>query len=262
MKISSRCYAVTGLGYSSPWCVNAGFIVGDEATLIVDTGANAYAGQTIHGYATAAKPGNRLTVINTEKHFDHIGGNGVFQRVGGEIWAHGVRRTAEEFQGELAEFNEGIVSTARRLAREEMAFFHGTELTNPSRVVEADMEFDLGGGCLARIVLTPGHTTTNISVWVPDDRVLFCGDCLISEYLPNLDAGSVPDWRIWLESLDRVEALRPEVVVAGHGPVVQGVEAVGQMIANVRRVLTESIARGYSPTAAITAASGSTPTSG
>ena len=28
MKVSSRCYAVTGLGYIPPWEVNAGFAVG------------------------------------------------------------------------------------------------------------------------------------------------------------------------------------------------------------------------------------------
>src|SRR5450755_31912 len=73
MQLSSRCYAVTGLGYSAPWCVNAGFVTGDELTLVVDTGANRLAAQSIHGYASAARPGNQLRVINTEKHFDHIG---------------------------------------------------------------------------------------------------------------------------------------------------------------------------------------------
>jgi glyoxylase-like metal-dependent hydrolase (beta-lactamase superfamily II) len=250
MRISGYCYAVTGLGYSSPWCVNAGFIVGDETTLVVDTGSNAYAGATIYGYATAAKPGNRIEVVNTERHFDHIGGNGVFHKYGIEIRAHaGVKRTAEEFRAELAEFNEVIPNHARRAAHEEEAFFHGTELTNPSRAVEDGQQFDLGGGCSAKIVFTPGHTSTNLSVWIPDERVLFCGDCLISEYLPNLDAGSVDDWRIWIESLDRVEGLSPEVVVAGHGPVIRGAADVKEMIGGVRRVLTESIARGHSPTA-------------
>src|SRR5580658_10327434 len=120
MRISDRCYAITGLGYSSPWYVNAGFIVGGSTTLVVDTGGNAYAGETIHGYATAAKPGNRIEVINTERHFDHIGGNCVFRKLGIEIWGHSeLRRTAEDFRGELAEFNEAIPSEARRAAHEE-----------------------------------------------------------------------------------------------------------------------------------------------
>gem|GEM_PF-4390056 len=54
---------------------------------------------------------------------------------------------------------------------------------------------------------------------VHDEKALFTGECLVHEYLPNLDAGTAGDWKIWLESLRRVEALRPEFVVAGHGPV-------------------------------------------
>lgn len=94
MKISNRCYAVTGLGYSAPWCVNAGFIAGDATTLVVDTGGNRLAAATIHGYAEATRPGNELLVINTEKHFDHIGGNSFFRRRGIDIWGHAaIRRT-------------------------------------------------------------------------------------------------------------------------------------------------------------------------
>jgi glyoxylase-like metal-dependent hydrolase (beta-lactamase superfamily II) len=75
MRVSHRCYAVTGLGCSTPWCVNAGIVAGDHLTLIVDTGYNPLSAQTILGYASAVRLGNELRVINTEKHFDHICGN-------------------------------------------------------------------------------------------------------------------------------------------------------------------------------------------
>jgi glyoxylase-like metal-dependent hydrolase (beta-lactamase superfamily II) len=252
MRLSNRCYAVTGLGYSTPWCVNAGFVTGDNLTVVVDTGANALAAQTVHGYASTAAPGNRICVINTEKHFDHIGGNGFFRELGFEqgidIWGHvGIARTTAEFQDEIAEFNDAIPNRARRARGEARAFFHETRLENPNRQIDGDTRFDLGD-CTLEVLLTPGHTATNISVWVPDDGVLFTGDCLINEYLPNLDAGAPADWRVWLESLKRIEALKPAVVVAGHGPVARGAE-VQRIVDTVRRVLEESIARGYSPTA-------------
>ena len=97
MRLSPRCYAVTGLAYCPPWCVNAGFIAGDGETLVVDTGGNALAGQTVYGYATAVRPENRLRVLNTEKHFDHIGGNAVFRAQGIDIWGHhAIARTAAD----------------------------------------------------------------------------------------------------------------------------------------------------------------------
>jgi glyoxylase-like metal-dependent hydrolase (beta-lactamase superfamily II) len=247
MRVSDRCYAVTGLGYSTPWCVNAGFVAGDSMTLIVDTGANRLAAQSIHGYAVAATPGNELRVINTEKHFDHIGGNSFFRELGIDVWGHvGITRTAAEFETELTEFNEGIENPARRARGEAGAFFHGTQLANPNCSIAEDTVFELGG-CRAEILLTPGHTPTNVSVWIPSDGVLFTGDCLIREYLPNLDAGGVEDWRVWLASLERVEKLKPVVVVAGHGPVSRADE-VGKQIESLRRILHESILRGTSPT--------------
>ena len=248
MRLSNRCYAVTGLGYSSPWCVNAGFVTGDAITLIVDTGGNTLAAQSIYGYAGAAKPENELLVINTEKHFDHIGGNGFFRQKGIDIWGHRqIVRTAEEFEAEIDEFNRLIPDPVRRQREEARAFFWETGLTNPNRPIDHDARLDLGG-CTVEVLLTPGHTSTNLSVWVPDDEVLFTGDCLIREYLPNLDAGAPPEWRIWLESLSRLESLHPRTVVAGHGPVSRGAE-VEEMIRTVRQVLEDAIRRGASPTA-------------
>lgn len=248
MRLSPRCYAVTGLAYSPPWCVNAGFIVGDVQTLVVDTGANALAGQTVHGYATAVRPENHLRVLNTEKHFDHIGGNTVFREQGIQIWGHhAIERSLLEFQAEIDEFNQVIPNPQRRAAGEAAAFFHGTILTNPTASIAHDECWGLGN-CTVEILTTPGHTSTNISAWVPEDGVLYTGDCLIAEYLPNLDAGTPADWQTWLASIDRLAALKPEIVVMGHGPVARGAQ-VRAVIDTVRRILDESIVRGHSPTA-------------
>jgi glyoxylase-like metal-dependent hydrolase (beta-lactamase superfamily II) len=248
VRIADRCYAVTGLAYSPPWCVNAGFVVGDCTTLVIDTGGNALAAATIHGYATAMRPSNALQVINSEKHFDHINGNNFFLDRGAKIWAHaGVYRTEQEFLQEKKEFNECIPNPARRAAHEEDVFFTGTRRVNPTHLLHEETELDLGN-CVARVLFTPGHTATNLCLWVPQDRVLFTGDCLINCYIPNLDAGGPPDWRTWLRSLDRIEALEPKAILAGHGPVAQGGE-VQTIFATVRHVLQQSIARGSSPTA-------------
>jgi cyclase len=101
------------------------------------------------------------------------------------------------------------------------------------------------------ILLTPGHTKANLSVWLAEDGVAFVGDCLIREYLPNLDAGTVPDWQRWLESLDRIEQLRPRAVVGGHGPVSRDGE-IAEAFDSMRQVLRESIMRGHSPTSLLT----------
>lgn len=250
MRITDHCYAVTGLGYSSPWCVNAGFVVGDAITLIVDTGGNTLAAQTVHGYACAARPANKLRALNTEKHFDHIGGNGYLRAQAIDVWGHaGIARAHEEFQAEQFEFNDAIPCPVRRARHEERAFFYQTNLINPNCPIERETTFDLGG-VQAEILLTPGHTRTNLSVWIAQDRVLFTGDCVVREYLPNLDAGGSDDWKLWLDSLDKIEALKPEFIVGGHGPVARGDEIPAALNA-MRKVLSEAIVLGVSPTASI-----------
>jgi glyoxylase-like metal-dependent hydrolase (beta-lactamase superfamily II) len=247
MRISQHCYALTGLGYITPWSVNAGFIVGQETTLIVDTGACALSAATIHGYAAAARAGNRLAVINTEPHFDHIGGNSYFRDRGIDVNGHmKIQRTEEQFRAEVDGFNQAIDNPARRAAGDAGAFYSGTRLENPNCPIAGDTRMDLGD-CVIEIILTPGHTPANLSVWVPTDGVLFCGDCLISGYLPNLDAGGVPEWQEWLRSLERIERLKPSAVIPGHGPVATGAD-VARMIARGRSVLERAIVNGYSPT--------------
>jgi glyoxylase-like metal-dependent hydrolase (beta-lactamase superfamily II) len=247
VQVSPRCFAVTGLGYVPPWCVNAGFVVGQHTTLVVDTGANALAAATIYGYATIARPGNRLAVIDTERHFDHIGGNGYFRELGAEIYGHaGIERTDGEFLSEIAEFNRQISDPARRARGEAEVYYRGTSLANPNRPIREDMTIELGD-CAVEVLLTPGHTPTNVSVYVPQDCVLFCGDCLVNGYLPNLDCGTPVDWQEWLVSLDRIELLAPSVVVPGHGPVALG-DDVSRLIETVRGELERSIATGLSPT--------------
>jgi glyoxylase-like metal-dependent hydrolase (beta-lactamase superfamily II) len=214
MRLSERCYAVTGLAYQSPWVVNAGFIVGDEETLIVDTGANALAAATIHGYAEAVRPLNRLRVVNTEKHFDHIGGNGFFRELEIPIHGHsGIARTPAEFAEERKSFH--------------VAFHFATGLVNPDQALPGYFEL---GKCRVDVIPTPGHTPTNISLYVAGEGALYCGDCLTNLYAPNLDTA---DEEQWLDSLDRIAALDLQAIVCGHGPVVPA-EDVPEVIARVR----------------------------
>ena len=150
--------------------MNAGFITGDEATLIVDTGANAAAAATIHGYASLARPSNRLLVLDTERHFDHIGGNGYFREHGIDVYGHAsIQRTDEEFRAEISEFNGEISNPARRSRHESEVFYHETRLANPNCPISEDSGMNLGD-CEIEILLTPGHTPSNISVYVPAER--------------------------------------------------------------------------------------------
>jgi cyclase len=240
MQVSTHCWAVTGLACLPPWEVNAGFVAGGHTTLVVDTGASTLSAATIHGYASLARPGNRLLVIDTERHFDHIGGNSHFRERGAEILGHpACARTEDEFRAERAEFNTAILDPRRRASHEEDVFYGGTSLALPDRFIAEDTALDLGG-LEARVLMAPGHTPSNLAIYVPADRVVFSGDCVVAGYAPNLACGGPAEWRQWLESLERIERLKPEAIVPGHGPVARGA-AVGEAIRHVRAALLEAL---------------------
>ena len=247
MRLSPSCYAIPGLCCIPPWWHNAGFVVGGSRTLLVDTGGNLAAAQTIHGYATAVKPAQPLVAVNTEPHLDHLLGNAFFTELGVEVLGHAsIARTEDDFARYQEEVRAGIADGVRRARHEERSFFAGTALQNPTRPVLEDMALDLGG-ISAELVLTPGHTPANLSVYVPAERVLYAGDCLEPGHLPGLEEGSPDDWRAWLSSLERIEALEPLVLVPGHGVVLVGEAAIREELARVRGVLREAIGRGTPP---------------
>jgi len=247
MRLSSKCFAVLGLAYVPPWTVNAGFVVGDTHTLIIDTGANASAAATIHGYAEAVRPTNNILVISTEQHLDHVGGNAYFRDLGIDVYGHArIARTDGELADSIDEYNACIPDKARRDRHEGAIPLVNTRIANPNQAIVADTELELGR-LSVQIILTPGHTPTNLSVFVPDDSVLFCGDCIVSDYLPNLEGGTEKDWQVWLHSLDRIRALGPNVLVPGHGRVVQGQEVVLE-IQRVQQIVERAIGVGFAPT--------------
>ena len=247
MKISRHCYAITGLAFIPPWSVNSGFVVGGATTLVVDTGATMQTARTIHGYASCARPQNRLLAINTERHLDHVGGNSLFRELGSDIYGHpAIRRHEEELTGAVAELNACIPGSTRRQQEEARIFYASTYLVNPNQPVNGEMQLDLGSFSV-QVFPTPGHTPTNISIFAPIDSVLYCGDCLVNTYLPNLEDGTPEDWQTWLHSLDRLEALAPEIVVPGHGEVMRGPE-ITRELRRTRQVLKQAIATGKAPT--------------
>lgn len=249
MKISASCYAIHGLFTLSPWVVNSGFILGESKTLIVDAGANYLTAQTIFGYATCAREENELMLVNTEPHFDHIGGNCFFSEKGIPIYGHeGINRTREEFLGLAEEFNKTITSPKRREAREEETLFENTYPVNPNnKISDLRTVIDLGNHTI-EIILTPGHSPQNLIVHVPSENVIYSGDTIIEGYIPNMEDSTVEGWKNWMKSLSLIQELDPQIVVPGHGKVLRGNE-IAKQIELIKEYLIAGIDSGKAPTA-------------
>ncbi len=246
MRLGDHCHALAGFAYLPPWSVNAGIVCGEARTLIVDSGPTAQAAQTILGYAEAARPGNAILAINTERHLDHVAGNHLLRSRGIDVWGHpSVRRTDAELAADVAEYAACVPDPRRRADAEGRIPFLETRVADPNVDVERECAIDLGG-VSAEILLTPGHTTANLVVWVAGDGVAFTGDSVVSDYRPNLESGGPAEWRAWLDALDRIEALDAGILAPGHGRVLRGAGEIRREIARLRRCLREALAENRS----------------
>ena len=247
MKVTNHCFAILGLACTPPWTVNTGFVIGQTQTLVIDTGANALAAATIYGYATAVRSTNQLLVINTEQHLDHLSGNAYFHARHISIYGHAnIARRDADLLAEQQEYNACIPNQVRRTQQEGRLFFEQTSIVNPNHPITEPTSWNLGA-LEVKILLTPGHTPTNLAIYIPEDRVVFCGDCIVNGYLANLEGGTRYDWEQWLHSLDALAVLQLDYIIPGHGHVLAGAQIAAE-IQRIRLIVQTALRTGVAPT--------------
>ena len=82
-----------------------------------------------------------------------------------------------------------------------------------------------------QVVDTPGHTLGHIAVFDPDSGVLVAGDALtntVDEVLAGAHPDATEDKAAAADSVRKLAALRPQVILVGHGPPVER-EAAAQL---------------------------------
>jgi glyoxylase-like metal-dependent hydrolase (beta-lactamase superfamily II) len=106
----------------------------------------------------------------------------------------------------------------------------------PTTLFDERHLLDLDGTEVQVIYVGPCHQAGDTIVHVPGERVVFAGDVIFRQCTPN---GWTGTYERWLEILDFIISLDPEVIVPGHGPVC-GVEGAMEMKAYLDYVRGES----------------------
>jgi glyoxylase-like metal-dependent hydrolase (beta-lactamase superfamily II) len=89
------------------------------------------------------------------------------------------------------------------------------EYRAPDILFEDSVTIDLGGVSVVAMGAGPNHTLGDTIFWVPEDRVLFTGDLVMSVF-PSV-SGQFGDIDKWLRNLEDFNRLNPAVVVPAHG---------------------------------------------
>ena len=153
-------------------------------------------------------------MIVSHYHADHIYGLQAFKAAGAEIWAH--RKAQQYLTSEQA---------ADRLAQRRAELFpwvdEKTVVVPPDVWIDGDTSFRMGGLTFQLVYSEGAHSPEDLMMFVEPDRLLFAGDLIFAGRVPfvgNADSAG------WLKAMDKMIALKPAVVVPGHGPASRDVE--------------------------------------
>lgn len=106
------------------------------------------------------------------------------------------------------------------------------------------------------VLPTPGHAPEHISLHWPAASAIFCGDLMMGGLDTTVVAAPEGDLRAYLESLDRLKALRPSVIYPAHGPPFTDPDAaIGRYVRHRHERLAQvraALEQGERETAAIT----------
>jgi cyclase len=179
-------------------------------------------------------------VVNTHHNGDHCWGNQLFPQaeiIGHRLCAASFGRERPEMMQALRNATDSSEPAMAAMAQALSAFdFTGIELTPPRTLFDERLELDLDGLRAELIYVGPAHTLGDTIIHVPERRVVFAGDILFRLCTPIGWEGTTDHW---IHALETIEALAPEVVVPGHGPLC-GVEGPREMRAYLEYVRSEA----------------------
>lgn len=212
MKLGEHSYFVQGQSGAASsenqgFMSNAGFVVTPAGVVVFDALASPPLAEKLLGLIRKVTPQPVRIVVVSHYHADHFYGLQVFKAAGAEIWAHRAAEGATRSEG-----------AAARLAQRKEALFpwvdEHTRLLEADRFLEGDTDFELGGVHFALRHVGPAHSSEDMAMLVREDGVLYAGDLVFRGRVPYVgDADS----RAWIGALDRLIALKPRVLVPGHG---------------------------------------------
>ena len=185
---------------------NAGFVVGDDGVVVIDTFQDPEPATDL--LAAIRKITNLPIrfVVNTHYHLDHVNGNDVFAAAGAVIIAH--KNAREWIRTENIKMIDPPVTAEKKARVQSIAL--------PNLVYDTSVDLYLGSRRV-NVRYYPGHTGGDSVVSVPDTHVVFCGDLLWKDHIPNLIDASTP---AWIKTLDAMQVDYGESTwVPGHGSI-------------------------------------------
>jgi len=218
-RVSEHVYAIVGFP-------NIGIVVGDRATLVVDTGLGAHNGAIVMKQVDKVAKTPILYLTTTHFHPEHTMGEQAFP-------ARTVIIRPAAQQDELNKHFTEYLDRFSGMSPQNKELLQGVKLRPPDLTFDKEIKLDLGGITARLMWLGTAHTEGDEIIFVEQDSVLIPGDIVQDKIVPSM---SMPDSsaKNWLAILDRLEPLKARLVVPDHGAL-----GDGSLVAKERTVLLE-----------------------
>ncbi len=190
-------------------------------------------------------------IVLTHAHGDHAGGVPLWKAADTQVIAQKEHYEFVNYQTRLAGFfaernaaqfnfqrpadrSRGPATTARRSRRR-----------CSSTIATSSRSATRSSSCCS----TPGETPDHLTVWIPKYRAAFVGDNYYESF-PNIYTlrGTKPRWALdYIASLDKVLALKPELLLPSHGEPVRGNAEITRRLTQYRDAIAyvhDAVVRG------------------
>jgi glyoxylase-like metal-dependent hydrolase (beta-lactamase superfamily II) len=181
---------------------NSGVLIGGHSVIIIDAKMTPEGGKRLLAAVAQLTPKPVTTVILTHSDPDHVNGLAGFPP-GLEIIAH--ENNKKEQEAALAA-GDRRAPPADRL---------------PTRLVtRAREDLDLDGVKLELFYWGPAHTSGDLVIYLPEQKIVFTGDLVtVNIYRPLIHAAKHGSSEGWIKAVRAMTELDAERFVPGHGDV-------------------------------------------
>jgi cyclase len=254
-RVTDGVYAIIHENATEEWPHgNTGVVEGPEEVLVVDAAylpSRAKADIALIRSVTT-KPVRWL--VMSHWHFDHNNGNSAYREaypgvtivseretrgwieLNSTWWSRMTTASGSAKRVALGKLEEqlrtGTDSSGRRLSaeerkallenvtrrRSELEELASLKVVPPNLVFDRELTLWLGNRRVELRAQGRANSPNDVTIYLPDDRVLFTGDILVQDPLPYVGMS----WPVpWVEVLRRVEAMPVAGLIPGHGPVMK-----------------------------------------
>jgi alkyl sulfatase BDS1-like metallo-beta-lactamase superfamily hydrolase len=229
IKITADIYQASGFG-------NTFMVITDAGNVIIDTSLQNMA-QQHHKVLREVSQAPTRYIVFTHAHEDHTGGAGLWKEADTQVVAQKMFTDMRQYQNRLAGFFARRNAAQFGFDEERLleAIQTRTPPVEPTILFDDHYEFELGRTKF-KLLHTPGETYENLAVWLPQSKAVFVGDNFYASF-PNMYTlrGTRPRWALdYVDSLNKVLALHPEILLPSHGDALEGGERITAALTRYR----------------------------